>query len=176
MKRMRSLLWFLIATILVFSLVDIGLTFQNEPEGFRDLKWGDPPGEKMEFLGKQDEWVSIYRDPSDKLELGDARFYMILYEFYTPSDATVRRLMGVGLYFKDKENFDILETICKVKFGELTWERFHQLAWMSLDSMVTLDYESVKEEGNLGLCSTPIFKQFTEEKEKKQAEEAEKDW
>ena len=167
-----------VVAVLVMVLLSLGMAFafQNEPEGFRDLKWGDPPGEKMEFRRKQDEWVSIYRDPGDKLELGDAEFYMILYEFYTPSDATVRGLMGVGLYFKDKENFDILETICKVKFGEPTMERFRQLAWMSLDSMVTLDYESVKEEGNLGLCSTPIFKQYTEEKEKKQVEEAEKDW
>jgi len=57
-KRMRSLLWFLIATILVFSLVDVGLTFQNEPEGFRGLKWGDPPTEDMEFLREEDQWMS----------------------------------------------------------------------------------------------------------------------
>ena len=150
--------------------------FQNEPEGFRGLKWGDPPGEKMEFLSKEYEWLRIYRDPGDKLELGDAEFYEISYRFYTPSNATVRRLMDVSLYFKYKGNFDILKTICKVKFGEPTRERSYTLIWMSLATSVSLVYDSPYKYGFLILGSSPIFKQYTEEKEKRQAEEAEKDW
>ena len=167
-----------VVAILVMGLVSLGMAFafENEPDGFRGLKWGDLPSPKMELVKERDEWTRIYRNPGDKLELGDARFYMIEYEFYTPSNATVGRLMGVGLYFKDKENFDILETICKVKFGEPIMKGFHKLGWASLSSTVALTYYSIDEDGFLLLGSTPIFKQYTQEKEKKQAEEAEKDW
>lgn len=176
MRRARTLLWSSILAVLACSLANIGFAFQNEPEGFRGLKWGDSPIPKMELLRKQDEWMSFYRNPGDKLELGDAKLYMVLYQFYTPSNATVRRLMGVGLYFKDKENFDILETICKVKFGEPTSEGFYELAWMSLEASVILNYDSIDEYGYLALGNTPIFKQYTQEKEKKETEKAEEDW
>lgn len=168
----------LVVALIVSVLFSGGaaFAFQNEPDGFRGLKWGDPPGPKMELVKERDEWTRIYRNPGDKLELGDARFYMIEYEFYTPSNATVRRLMSVGLYFKDKENFDILETICKVKFGEPIMEKYRQLAWASLSSTVALTCYGIDEDGFLLLGSTPIFEQYTQEKEKKQAEEAEKDW
>jgi len=168
-------LWFLIIA-LIFLFARIGFAFQNEPDGFRKLKWGDSPTPRMKFLNKQDEWIRIYRIPRDKLELGDAEFYIIVYQFYTPSNATVRRLMGVGLYFEGKENFDILEIICKVKFGEPTSEGFYKFAWMSLDASVILTYDIIDKDGYLALGSTPIFQQYTQEKEKKQTKEAEKDW
>ncbi len=176
MKRMRSLLWFLIATILVFSLVDIGLTFENEPDGFRGLKWGDPPSPQMEFIAEEDEWTVIYRNPTEERKLGDARFDMIIYVFYASSDAPTRKLMSVVLYFRGEENFDILETICKVKFGEPTNESYQYLGWASLSSMVLLGYDSIDETGYLDLGSMPISQQYNKEKEKKQAEEAEEDW
>lgn len=167
-----------VVAVLVMVLLSLGMAyaFQNEPEGFRGLKWGDPPGEKIEFLRKQNEWLSTYRDPGDKLELGDARFYMILYSFYTPSGASVRKFMDVGLYFRTKANFNTLETICKVKFGEPTSKGFYEFAWASLATTVILTYDSIDEDGFLILGSTPIFKQYTQDKEKKQVEEAEKDW
>jgi len=167
-----------VVAVLVMALAWCGMAFafQNEPEGFRGLKWGDPPTEDMEFLREEDQWINSYRDPGDKLELGDARFYMIEYEFYTPSNTTVRRLMGVGLFFKDKENFEILKTICTVEFGEPTNKGFDELDWFSLDTAVLLTYESIDEDGLLVLMSRPIFEQYTREKEKKEVEEAEKDW
>jgi len=167
-----------VVAVLVMALAWCGMAFafQNEPEGFGGLKWGDPPTEDMEFLREEDQWMNSYRNPGDKLELGDARFYMIEYEFYTPSNATVGRLMGVGLFFKDKENFEILKTICTVKFGEPTNEEFHELDWFSLDTAVLLTYGSIDEDRLLVLMSRPIFEQYTREKEKKQVEEAEEDW
>lgn len=167
-----------VVAVLVMALTWCGMAFafENEPEGFRGLKWGDPPTPEMEFLRKENEWMTFYRNPGDQLKLGDASFYMILYQFYTPSNTTVRRLMGVGLFFKDKENFEILKTICTVKFGEPTNEGFHELDWASLDTTVLLTYDNIDEDGYLVLTSTPIFEQLTQEKEKKQAESAEKDW
>jgi len=162
--------------VVVLAFSGMAFAFENEPEGFRGLKWGDPPNEGMELVRKGNEWMTFYRNPGDTMKLGDARFYMILYQFYAPSDTTIEGLMGVGLYFKEKENFDILETICKVKFGEPTQEGFQELGWASLDTTALLIYDGMDESGYLALGSTPLFQQYTEESEKKQAEEAEKDW
>lgn len=167
-----------VVAILVVLLAWSGMAFafENEPEGFRGLKWGDPPRPEMEFITEQDEWTVLYRNPGDKLRLGDARFYMIVYCFYAPSDAPTRKLLSVGLYFRGEENFDILETICKVKFGEPTNESYRYLGWASPSSMVLLSYDSIEETGHLGLISMPISQQYNKEKEKKQVEDAEEDW
>lgn len=170
---MRKIVVAILAMALIYS--GMAYAFQNEPEGFRDIKWGDPPTEAMEFL-REWEGLIIYKKPSDEQKLGDAKFSMILYAFYVPPNSTVKRLATVSLYFNGKENFDILETICKVKFGKPTEEGFYEFNWASLTSTVVLTYDSIEESGFLGIGSAPIFNQYTEEKEKRQAEEAEKDW
>ncbi len=35
----------LLVIVLVFLITGIGFAFQNEPDGFRGLKWGDAPTE-----------------------------------------------------------------------------------------------------------------------------------
>lgn len=167
-----------VVAVLVAVLVSWGMAFafQNEPEGFRGLEWGDPPTPAMKFISKLNDWMKLYRKSSDKLELGDAQFYTIIYQFYTPSNTTDKRLLGVGLYFKDKENFELLKTICTVKFGEPDKTGFYELSWAGLIATAILTYDSIDKDGFLLLGSTPIFKQYTQEKEKQQAEEAEKDW
>ncbi|MQY69683.1 MAG: hypothetical protein GH145_02315 [Firmicutes bacterium] len=163
-----------LVVLLVFS--GMAFAFQNEPEGFRGLKWGDPPGEEMEFMADVDELMKVYRSTSENNRLGDARFYLMLYTFYIPPGASVKRFTGAALYFRSKENFDILETVCKVKFGEPTEKGYLELGWMSLATTVVLGYDSIEETGYLTLGSTPIFNQYTKEKERQQAESAEEDW
>lgn len=167
-----------VVAVLVMLLISSGMAsfaFQNEPKGFRGLKWGDPPSEGMEFL-REVEGMMVYGNPDEKMKLGDARFYMILHTFYVPPDAIEKTFMATALYFKGEENFNILETICRVKFGEPTEEGFHQFQWTGLASTVVLTYDSVEESGFMSVGSTMIFGRYTEEKEQKQAEDAEKDW
>ena len=40
----------LLVLVLVLALTVGAFAFQNEPDGFRGLKWGDPVGEEMEYL------------------------------------------------------------------------------------------------------------------------------
>ncbi|GAI13595.1 unnamed protein product [marine sediment metagenome] len=57
---------FVLAILIVLALSTGGFAFQNEPEGFRGLKWGDPPGEDMELIGVEyvysegGEYISRY--------------------------------------------------------------------------------------------------------------------
>ena len=172
---MRKIVVAILAVILVSWRM--AFAFQNEPKGFRDLRWGNAPKEGMQFVTKQDQWLSIYKTVDDKLSLGDVRFYQILYQFYTPSySRRVKRFITVGLYFAKEVNFDTLETICKTKFGEPTREGFYEIIWIGDLASVALKYDLLEEKGFLGLSSRPIFQEYTQEKEKKQVEEAEKDW
>jgi len=43
--------------VLIFLITGITFAFQNEPDGFRGLKWGDAPTEDMTFLGEVTEYV-----------------------------------------------------------------------------------------------------------------------
>jgi hypothetical protein len=40
----------LVVLLFIFALASIAQAFQNEPDGFRGLKWGDPPTEDMTFI------------------------------------------------------------------------------------------------------------------------------
>ena len=161
--------------VVAFTWCGMAFAFQNEPGGFRGLKWGDPPTEEMKFLQDFRE-TAIYENPSEEQKLGEAKFYSILYSFYLPPNIATKQFMTVALYFRGKENFGILETICKAKFGEPTREQYQEFWWSSLKSTVELTYDGIEETGYLSLSSGPIFDRYMEERKKQQAESAEKDW
>ena len=68
-------------------------SFQNSPDGFRGIKWGDPPSTlgNYESLSGNDEYMKIYTRPDDKMRLGEVRLYNIYYIFY------LDRFMGIHI-------------------------------------------------------------------------------
>jgi len=143
--KLKTLLWIAIVTILVFSSVESGFTFQNEPEGFRGLKWGDPPTESMEYLGTF-QGDRIYTLSDDKMSMGNVELHLIVYAFHCGiEDARLttlkdqsERFMLVVLGFWKEGNFDLLKTICQGKFGEETQEDFFELDWQGQKALITL--------------------------------------
>jgi len=158
-----------IVVLLVLALSVGAFAFQNEPDGFRGLKWGDPPSEDMEYLG--DVFGKGYTLPNDKMFIGSAKLYMIVYLFYES------RFFAVGLYYSGEENYDLLETICKERYGEEELEEgFYEFNWRGQKSFITLHYDIAEEEGFLSLASTVISLEKTKADNKKEAEKAEGDW
>lgn len=179
MRKIRTPLWFLTVAILGFSLAHIGLTFQNEPDGFRHFKWGDPPTEDMVYIAIMEGGLKFYKLPNEKLHIGDAWFYKIIYSFFGSSE----RFMRVDLYFYGERNYKLLESICQGRFGKETTKGFHELAWISQETTVILAYDVVDDKGSLSLGDWTIFSEYTDAKKraeeaekKKQAEETEEDW
>ena len=155
--------------VLVLALSLGAFAFDNEPEGFRGLKWGDPPAEDMEYF--KNPFEICYTLPYDKMSIGNAQFYMIIYVFYQD------RFLGTGLYFEAKENYDLLEIICKERYGEKELqEGFYTLDWVGQKSYITLYYDIVEEKGVLVLNSKVITLEKFEADKKKEAEKAEGDW
>lgn len=71
--------------LIIVLVVSLGaFAFQNEPDGFRGLKWGDSPTEDMVFKFEDSQLSHAYTRPTDKLSIGDAKFTYIDYSFYTP--------------------------------------------------------------------------------------------
>lgn len=179
MRRIRISLWFLAVIILMFSLADITFAFQNEPDGFRGLKWGDPPTEDMVYIAMMEGGLKFYKLPNEKLHIGDAWFYKISYSFFGPPE----KFMRVDLYFYGERNYKLLESICQGKFGEETTKGFHEHVWISPETTVVLVYDVADDKGSLSLGDWTIFSEYTDAKKrakeaekKKQAEETEEDW
>lgn len=122
--------------------------FDNEPDGFRGLKWGDPPTEEMvEFYAYGDE-VS-YMLPEDKMFLEDVSLYLIVYLFFG------NRFGGAGFAFNG-EDYDKLKTICRERFGDQVEEGLYELKWVGQEAVVVLQYDYMKEDGYLMIRDTVI--------------------
>jgi len=160
----------LLVAVLVLALSVGAFAFQNEPDGFRGLKWGDPVGEEMEYrddLGGSKN----YTRPEDKMSIGSAEFFMIIYEFYES------RFFKVGLYFDGEDNYDLLEIICKERYGREQLDLgFYKLNWVGEKSLITLCYNTVNEIGFLLVYSRLILLEKSEAEKKEEAEKAAGDW
>lgn len=158
---------------MIFLCQSVGFTFKNEPDGFRGLKWGNPPTKNMVFYYNFGENINIYFLPGEKLSIGRAQFTKIHYWFHD------KRLAGVSMSFDGKENFDLLESICQYRFGtettriEDTMYEFY-LMWKGKMALITLLYDSMEETGILILQSF-IMEEWIKEIERS-ADETEEDW
>ncbi len=159
-----------LVVLMILALSAGAFAFQNEPDGFRGLKWGDPVGEDMEYI-LTIAGTKRYALPDDKMYLGDVSLYRIRYIFFED------RFMAATLSFKGRENYGLLERICKERYGEEEVdEGFYELTWYGQKSFIMVVYDIVEEKGYLGIISTIIQGEQTEAQKKKEAEKAEGDW
>ena len=166
-----------VVAVLVVLLVSSRMAFalQNEPEGFRDLKWEDPPTETMKFIDDTDEFMQVYSDPSADNSIGSVNFYKILYAFYVDTDESLK-FTGVVLLYNTEKYFETLQTLCLNRFGPATDEDYQELSWEGGVGLVHLKYDSIGEKGWLSMDSAQLWNQYMERKKQRQVEEAEGDW
>ena len=171
MKKKQALQIFAILSlgILVFALASIGIAFQNEPEGFRGLKWGDPPGEDMTYVGPVTK-LEVYRNSLEKMQIGEVPLNDVLYCFYE------NRFGVVNLSFSEEKNYDTLKVILKVRYGEPTDERFNKCIWFGRKSAIHLSYALRTEKGSFTLSSVPIFTERMKAAKEEAAEKAAEDF
>jgi len=159
-----------IVAVLVVMLVFWGMAFafQNEPEGFRGLKWGDPPGNMIPCGSNQG--MELFELSGDKMYLGDAQFYRIRYAFWN------QKFMAVSMFFENEKNYDLLKALCESRFGEKSFDGFGQMLWRGSVSLVVLKYDIAESSGMLIMADRLLFEEYTAEREKMQAEKAKGDW
>jgi len=168
MKKEALLLALIIS---IFLLVSAGFTFQNEPDGFRELKWGDLPTEDMIYFTTL-EGARVYNRLNEEMHIGSAQFYLIAYLFYGQPE----KFMSIILYFRGEKNYDLLKTICRGRFGEETDQGFYLLGWLGQKVIITLRYNTIEEEGSLSLTNMPILMEKKRIEGQKEIEKSKKDW
>ncbi|GAI89479.1 unnamed protein product, partial [marine sediment metagenome] len=121
MRKTRVLLSILIVGMLGFLVVGPGLTFQNEPDGFRELKWGDPPGEDLIDGRKHKDnadWV-WYNRSEEFLQIGKATLWNISYGFYKGKFFYVSIPTAGKL---GSNPYEHLKDVLILKFGRGVWK------------------------------------------------------
>ena len=111
--------WFL-AAILVLALASTGLAFKNEPEGFRGLKWGDPPLKSMSRITTV-QGTRLYKIPDENLDFGGAEARSIEYLF---CDFT-EQFYEVNVVFP-REDWDFLKLAFRGRWGKETLSLFNE--------------------------------------------------
>jgi len=172
-KKVGYLTAFIVVFLIMIFIVS-GFAFQNEPEGFRGLKWGDPLTEDMELV-EEKNGTTRYVRLEEKLYLGDAKLFRILYHFHHD------KFLFVSLDFSGESNYELLKMICRGKFGEESTSNSHyhlQFYWFGSLSNVYLSYRLLEDKKGMLLLSKVegISEEDRKAKEKKQAEKAEGDW
>jgi len=127
---MRIKKWIILAKRGIILIVALGIAlllssmaqaFQNEPDGFRGIKWGDPPGKDMRLYEKgYEKWpyAQCYVRRDEKLQIGKVKLENIYYLFH--KNKFMRVLVevdhgGVSEYY-------FLKDVLTLKFGRVKEE------------------------------------------------------
>ena len=180
MKKNISILLIVLCILAISTLIlfaeDIKYGFQNEPDGFRGLKWGDSPTEDMVCFGKSLCFQSTYERKGDKLGIGSATFDEIWYKFNFYSC----QFYEAGSHFFGTDNYDILKVIFKGRFGEptKTYEEYgsYTLQWIGKKTEIRLSYNPKQCEGFIVFKSMKIYPESPEDNKQKEVEKAERDF
>lgn len=182
----KVILFSVINLLFMFALVSITQAFQNEPEGFRGLKWGDPPGEDMEYwekppadtatrflepdlfpLGSDD--VLWYKRKNDKLQIGVVELEYIYYLFYK------NKFMEVRIR-PNSIQIDSLKDVLKLKFGSGEYEgkgtMLSVITWSGDITTIIVKSNLYERYDLLKIRSTKIYNQYQEDERRQEEEEA----
>jgi len=180
----------LLASILILLITGTGFAFQNEPDGFRGLKWGDAPTEDMKFLGETTEYIignypeptitntktNCYYKRNEKNNIGSAELYNIFYNFNLYSN----QFYKVMCVFYNKNNYNILGIIFREEFGEPTYtdkgKNKYSLQWTGDKTEVQLYYNPKDNKGWIGFKSMKIHPEKIEDNKQKELEKAKEDF
>lgn len=170
---------------IILSVTGITQAFQNEPEGFRGIKWGDPPPEE-----DMEDWTRIggndfsrYERKNDKLQMGGAKLQSIEYQFYKgqfmeawiqteasnykPLEDVVKLNFGTG-YFEDYSS----ENIFGIHYQNRLYQWSGNLAIVILTLRITSIERLSSNWGYLTIRSTKIYNQYQEDIRLRNEEEA----
>lgn len=168
MKKVTAVL----VALIILALSTGTFAFQNEPDGFRGLKWGDSPAEDMKYFDTiegNERYILSEEDNS----FGDIELEQLFYVFCgDPS-----RLFYVMLSFKGKPTYERLQTFCRQEYGEENAEGSDgSPCWGGGDAIISFDYDTEKEEGSVVFSNVSMLTEIimTEiQKESRKTEQSE---
>ena len=148
-----------LAIVLVLVLGSGAFSFDNEPVGWEDLKWGDAPTEDMveEELGA---WVDIVE--LRRYKIGETYLDRALSE--TSYCFWQDKLTMVIWDIFSTEEHKFLEVFLRERHGEPTDTREDAIMWESDETEIILFYDSIEQGGFLLLASQKLLEEATKER------------
>lgn len=144
------------ALMLSFALPCFG--FQNEPDGFRGIKWGEDISDRDDMAPRSagaDKTVSFTRK-GDEAFLGGVMLDVLTYEYWDG------KFSGVFMLFRDADRFLKMKGICFEKYGKVKRRARYpeSYVWEGKKAVVYLEYDSIRNSGSMSISSV----RFLEEK------------
>jgi hypothetical protein len=129
------------------------LAFQNEPDGFRGIKWGTNISELSDMLVVESGKDTLYYSRKDEnMKVGDADIDQISYGFYK------NRFFVVLVEYHGHSNFTKLKAILIDQYGKA--EQPNQLMeryfWFGGTVDIYFDYNDMHKNGNIYYSFRPI--------------------
>ena len=168
-QRMLGTLVFLL--IISVCVAIPALAFQNEPDGFRGIKWGTNLSELPDMVLTEDVGdEKFYTRKSDKMKIGEADIGRISYRFYK------NRFCGVLVGFTGSSNFTKLKAVLFDQYGqpEQTNQFMEKYSWLGGSVVIALHYNEISKTGNIFYGFIPI-RQEEEMDDKQKAKKGAKD-
>lgn len=161
----------IIIVSLMLSFATPCFAFQNEPDGFRGIKWGEAISERNDMAPKYagaDKTVS-YTRKGDEAFLGDVMLSSLSYRYWDG------KFSGVFMLYRDSDRFQKLLEICIERYGiGEKRTRYPELyIWEGRNTEVRLEYDSIRGDGYLAISSVKFLiekRSFDKAKAKEAAE------
>ena len=167
--KMNNMKKYFIILLLCLVFGELATAFQNEPEGFRDLKWGqlfERIPHKNEFrelkeLAKKNkvgENIKIYYCQREDLMISGRKMLYINYYFWKNKFYQVQ-VLCTGI-----DNYLALLKAAEAKFGKADWQEnntyFSQQNWEEINTKVEIMLLRENEYVSLDLTSIKLEKEM----------------
>jgi len=160
-------------SLLATFITTTAFAFQNEPDGFRGIKWGTEISEVSDqfALNSDERSMATYTRRDDKLAIGDAELIRLTYQFYKG------RLHSVSMNTQEYANRRALQIALRTQFGQGSqpnryMERYY---WSGVTTIIALNCNTSAETCHLLFWSTEASKQKSAD-EKEAGQKAKRDF
>lgn len=152
---------------------NLAFAFENEPDGFRGLKWQDDFSQHETNLSIVEDGknVKFYSKKDDQLKIGGAELEQIVYGFRENKFGYV--IIKVNGYSNKSALIDAFKT----QFGRGIKRNKYidRYEWTGSTAMITIDCKTLRDECSAYIQSTAVFNE-ARQKEKDAAANAAKDF
>ena len=174
---MKNLMMFLliIMTLTVFPTSSFAYTYQNEPDGFREIKWGtdfETVKDQLMFASLDESYggIKVYTKINDEMNIGTASLESVEYCFWQNKFVMAYiNVLGIN-------NWLGVQDALKYKFGQgFKSNRFiEDYTWVGNTTIINSKYSDIERKGTIIFISWNLHHQMEAWDAKQAAEGAKK--
>ena len=145
LDKKQFCIFILFSAFLIFSYIS-AVAFQNEPDGFRGIKWGTDIRKLPDMvLLERDGDIKIYYRKFDQLKIENVHVDEIVYRFYK------NRFCAVHILFDGFSNFTRLKSVLARQHGQGENPNRHleKYFWFGANVNIDIEYNEIERKGGI---------------------------